>query len=208
MTWAAQQPIESPDWDDVYRQGTPPWDTGKVAAELVRVVEDGLVPRGAVLELGCGTGADSIFLAKRRFDVTAVDISPIAIERARSRAEQHDALIRFVLGDVLKFGQTAGQFDFVYDAGFYHCLRQTNLEGFLDLLWRVTRPGSQYLALVGAMGETAEGGPPQVSEDDIHDELGRLFEFIHVRPIRLASPRRAEGYLGWSCLMRRPVIGK
>ena len=209
MNGAASKPIESPDWDELYRRGTPPWDTGKPAAELVRVVEDGVVARrSTVLELGCGSGADAAFLAKRGFELTAVDISPIAIERARARAEQQDALLRFVQDDVLKFAQTAGTFDFVYDAGFYHCVRQTNLDGFLDMLWRVTRPGSLYLTLAGAAGEKAEGGPPQVSEDDIHDELGRLFEFVHLRPIRLASPLRTEGFAGWSCLMRRPVLGK
>jgi SAM-dependent methyltransferase len=208
MSWATlPKPAESVDWDALYRQGTPPWDTGRPQAELVRIVEEGLVRRGTVLELGCGTGADAIYLAKQGFEVTAVEVSPIAIERARARAEQHDALLRFVLGDVLKFGATAGQFDFVYDAGFYHFMRQSDLSGLLDLLWRVTRPGSHYLTLAGATGEKAEGGPPQVSEDDIHFELGRLFELVELRPMRLASPIRPEGFLGWSCLMRRPVLG-
>lgn len=205
---ALQKPAAITDWDAVYRLGTPPWDSGRPSAELVRLVDDGLVPRGTVLELGCGTGADAVFLAKRGFEVTAVDISPIAIERARGRAEQHDALLRFVLGDVLKFGATAGQFDLVYDAGFYHFIRLVNLTGFLDLLWRVTRPGSLYLTLAGAEGDKVEGGPPQVSADDIHFELGRLFEFIHVQPTRIASPLRPEGFMGWSCLMRRPVLPK
>jgi SAM-dependent methyltransferase len=145
-------------------------------------------------------------MARQRFDVTAVDISPMAIERARGRAEREDALLRIVQADVLQFGPTAGPFDLVYDAGFYHFIRQRALEKFLDALWRVTRPGSFYFLLAGAVGETAEGGPPQVSEDDIHNELGRLFETVHLRPCRFASPRRADGYLGWSCLMRRPVI--
>jgi SAM-dependent methyltransferase len=193
------------DWDAIYRMGTPPWDIGKPSAELVRVLSETHIPRGTALDMGCGTGADAIYLARHRFDVTAIDISPMAIERARVRLEREGGLVRFVQGDICRFAQMAGQFDFIYDAGFYHCVRQTDLDGFLDVLWRVTRPGSMYLSLCGAKGEKAEGGPPQVSEDDIHDELGRLFEFIHVRPCRFESPRRPEGYLGWSCLMRRPM---
>jgi methyl halide transferase len=196
------------DWDAIYRQGTPPWETGAAAKELIRVLDEGIVRPGTALELGCGTGADAIWLAGHGFEVTAVDVSPMAVERARVRAEGENPLPRFVLADVFKFAQTAGQFDFVYDAGFYHCVRQFNLDGLLDVLWRVTRPGSYYLSLVGSDGEEAEGGPPQVSEEEIHDELGRLFEFIHVRHFRFESPRHARGYLGWSCLMRRPVVAK
>jgi hypothetical protein len=81
-----------------------------------------------------------------------------------------------------------------------------DLTRFLDLLWRLTRPGSYYLVLAGSDQEVAEGGPPQVSEEDLRMELGRLFEFVHLRPCRVESPRREEGYLGWSCLARRPDV--
>ena len=163
----AQKRPEILDWDAIYRQGTPSWETGAPAGELVRVVEKGIVRPGTVLELGCGTGADAVYLARRGFEVTAVDISPMAVERARVRAEREDALLRFVLADVLEFGPTAGQFDLVYDAGFYRFIRQHALEKFLDMLWRVTRPGSLYLSLADAAGETADWAPPEISEEDI-----------------------------------------
>ncbi len=225
------------DWDGVYRGGTPPWDHDRPRAELVRVLDEYRLKPRTVLEMGCGTGADAIELARRRFEVTAVDCSPIAVERARLRAEQHDALLRFVQADIFEFGRSVGPFDLVYESGLYHAVRRTNLEGYLDLLWRVTRPGSHYLSLSGAPGncsnhrgdcpddcasekETAshralgaanesdddESGPPRVSEEEIHAELGRLFEFIHLRPIRLETADPNRTYPGWSCLMRRPAM--
>jgi len=190
----------------MYRRGTPPWDAGRPAAELVRVLDEGLLRPGTVLELGCGTGADAILLARRGFEVTAVDSSPLAIERARVRAEEAGVLPRFVLADVCEFGPKAGRFDLIYECGFYHFVRQAALERYLDLLWRITSPGSYFLALIGAPGETDGSGPPQVSEDDIYRELGRLFELVHLRSCRLESPQREEGYPGWSCLMRRPQL--
>jgi methyl halide transferase len=196
------------DWDAVYREGTPPWDTGAPHAELARVLDEHRLRPRTVLEIGCGTGADAILLARRRFEVTAIDCSPIAIERARLRAEQRDASIHFVLADMFEFARTAGQFDFVYDCGVYHIVRQANLERYLDMLWRVTRPGSHCLCLAGAPNETAEDGPPQVTDEEIHNELGRLFEFIHLRPTRLECPDRKEGHPAWSCLMRRPIVGE
>jgi len=197
---------EMPDWDAMYREGTPPWETGMPSGELIRVLDEGLIRPGTALEIGCGTGADAVCLARRGFELTAVDSSPTALERARTRAQQHSAAIRFVLGDVFEFAPQLEPFDFVYDAGFYHFIRQTDLDRFLDLLWKITRPGSLYLALAGSTDETAEGGPPQVSEDEIRFELGRLFALVHLRTCRIESPFRKEGHLGWSCLMKRPEL--
>ena len=195
------------DWDAAYRDGTPPWEAGVPSAELIRVLDEGLVRPGTALELGCGSGADAICLTRRKFEVTAIDVSPMAIERARMRAEMAGATVRFVLDDVFRFAKNTTPFDFVYDKGFYHFVRRTDLDRLLDLLWRVTKPGSLYLVLAGSDEETAAGGPPQVSEEEIRQELGRLFEFIHLRPCRLESPLRKEGYPAWSCLARRPIRG-
>ena len=192
------------DWDAAYRNGTPPWDADVPHAELTRVLDEHRLHPQTVLEIGCGTGADAIVLARRRFEVTAVDCSPIALERARLRAEQHDAWIHFVLADVFEFVRTTQQFDLVYDAGIYHFLRQVDLDRYLDVLWRVTRPGSYFLCLAGAPDDTTENGPPQVTDDEVHNELGRLFEFIQFRPTQLESSTRQEGYPAWSCLLQRP----
>ena len=205
---SAARPYSPPDWDAMYREGTPSWETGNPASELVSVLDEGVIPPGRTLDVGCGTGADAVCLARRGFEVTAVDSSPLAVERAHSRAELAGVPVRFVLGDVFEFVRTAERYDFVYDAGFYHFVRRYDLTRYVDLLWRTTRPGSFYLALAGSIGEEAEGGPPQVSEAEIRSELGRLFELVHLRHFQFESPNRDEGYLGWSCLMRRPQIAR
>ncbi len=191
------------DWDMAYRKGTPPWDAGKPHAELSRVLDEYQLCPQTVLEIGCGTGADAILLAQRRFEVTAIDCSPIAVERARLRAEQHDTLLHFVMADAFEFAPKTGQFDLVYDAGLYHSVREAQLAPYLDMLWRVTRPGSHFLCLSGAPSKTEDDGPPQVSEDEIRNELGRLFEFVHLRPTRLEGSDPNRHHAAWSCLMRR-----
>ncbi len=204
MTVAAPKP---PDWDAAYREGTPSWETGVPAAELVRILEEGLVTPCSTLEIGCGTGADAVQLVQRGFEVTAIDSSPTAIEPARVRAERDDILPRFVLADIFEFAPTAGRFDFIYDAGLYHYIRHYDLSRYLDVLWRVTRPGSLFLTLAGAGPERTEGGPPRVSKRHLYLELGRLFEIVQLEKCRLRSPFEREGYPAWSCLMRRPVLG-
>ncbi len=198
----------SMDWDAIYREGTPSWETGIPAGELVRFIDSKRIGRGSVLDVGCGTGADAVYMVRRGLEVTAVDSSPTAIERARVRAERDDALPRFVLADFFEFASIAGTFDFVYDAGFYHYVRTVALDRYLDGLWRVTRPGSYYMTFAAAPGEKHEGGPPAVSKRQLTNELGRLFEVVRLEQFRMLSPIAKDGILTWSCLMQRPMLKK
>jgi len=195
-----------PDWDALYRMGTPPWEAPGPAKELIRILDEGLLKPCRVLEIGCGTGADAVLLAKRGFEVTAVDNCPIALERARNRAHRAGALIRFVLEDIYSFGRHCEPYELVYDNGFYHYARMVELDKFLDLLWRITQPGSYYLTLAGATDPSIQDGFPQVAEQTIRFELGRLFQCVQIRPCRLHTIFRPEGYPAWACLMQRPMI--
>ncbi|MBN2022644.1 MAG: class I SAM-dependent methyltransferase [Pirellulales bacterium] len=198
------EPYQPPDWDLIYREGCPPWEIGQPKAELIRVLDEGHIKQGTALELGCGTGADAVYLSQRGFDVTAIESSPTALERARRRGQQEDAQVHFVLDDVFTFAETSEPFDLIYDAGFYHYIRRVKLQPFLEMLWRLTKPGSYYLALAGNADERTEQGPPRVSERELRGELGRILDVVQLRPCRLESPHRPEGYLAWSCLARRP----
>ena len=55
---------------------------------------------------------------------------------------------------------------------------------------------------------TADDNRPQVTDDEINNELGRLFEFVHVHPTLLENSINPVGIPGWSCLMLRPLVGK
>lgn len=191
------------DWDRLYREGRPPWETGQASGELVKLVKEGTVPVCRVLELGCGTGSNAVFLSKSGFEVTAIDSSPTALERARRRGRLENAPVHFILDDVFAYAKNAEPFDLIFDASFYHHARRDNLDQLLDLLWRVTKPGSLYVTLAGNADEVSEDGPPRVSEEDIHGELGRLLDMVQLRTFRFESPDREAGYLGWSCVMKR-----
>src|SRR5206468_8930829 len=82
---AMPNPDEVAHWENRYRE-RPPWDTGRVSAELRRRLGQFPIPRGRAVELGCGTGTNAIWLAQQGFDVTAVDISPTAIAAAQAKA--------------------------------------------------------------------------------------------------------------------------
>src|SRR5438094_177897 len=86
-------------WDERYQQKDTPWDTGQPSSELRLVVAEGSISPCRALELGCGTGTNAVWLAQQGFDVTALDVSPLAIARAQQRS---DAVgVRFLVADVL-----------------------------------------------------------------------------------------------------------
>jgi SAM-dependent methyltransferase len=75
-------------WWEHHYQNTAAGPAGRPSAQLIAEVV-GLTP-GTVLEAGCGTGADAVWLARQGWEVTAVDASPSAVRHARTLAAQHE----------------------------------------------------------------------------------------------------------------------
>jgi SAM-dependent methyltransferase len=108
--------VGRPAYDAMYRRGAP-WESGP-RPELVELVEAGRIPVGRALDIGCGSGADSIFLAERGFDVTGVDLSPVAIGKARAAAGEAGQQPKFLVLDLLKLpADFSGPFDLLFDGG-------------------------------------------------------------------------------------------
>ena len=95
------------EWDARYATKGQVW-SGNVNRLLPREVE-GLEP-GTALDVGSGEGADSIWLAKNGWDVTGVDISAVAVERAAALAAREGVAIDFLAADI---STTTGRFDLV-----------------------------------------------------------------------------------------------
>jgi SAM-dependent methyltransferase len=89
------------DWQTHYESGTPPWETGQTSQELARVIAEQKIEPCRVIELGCGSGINAVWLAQQGFEVTALDFTPLAIEKARQRAAAAGVPVRFVQADVL-----------------------------------------------------------------------------------------------------------
>ncbi|MEH0937663.1 class I SAM-dependent methyltransferase [Micromonospora psammae] len=70
-------------WDDLYEGRDQVW-SGRPNPHLVDVV--GALPKGTALDLGCGEGGDAVWLADQGWQVTAVDVSATALDRATARA--------------------------------------------------------------------------------------------------------------------------
>lgn len=192
-------------WDERYEKGDTPWETGQSSSELQRVLAETAIRPCRVLELGCGTGASAVWLAQQGFDVTAIDLSKLAIDRARQRATEAGVRVNFLVADVLKPPtELAGPFDFFFDRGCYHVVRREDVAAYVNTIRLLTRPGTLGLILTGNAREPHAPGPPVVTEEQIRAELGRLFDIVRLREFRFDQVETdGSRFLGWSCLLRR-----
>ncbi|NNE66477.1 MAG: class I SAM-dependent methyltransferase [Pyrinomonadaceae bacterium] len=94
--------------------------------DFLREAADANDNSGRALDLGCGTGVISVELAKRGFEVTAVDFIPKAIEMAMKRAKEEDVNIDFVAADLLKWTSDE-PFDLVHDSGTLHSIPTSSI---------------------------------------------------------------------------------
>jgi SAM-dependent methyltransferase len=151
-------------YDDRYRRlraaGNPGWEDDaeheRSLELLARFIAWDEVPRGGrALELGCGDGRKSLWLARRGWDVTGIDISPTAIGWARDKAAEASLTVDFRVGSVLDLAELAdADFDFVLDGHCAHGIIGADRSAFFGSARRVLRPAGAFLLM------TMCGEPP------------------------------------------------
>ncbi|MBI4670381.1 MAG: methyltransferase domain-containing protein [Chloroflexi bacterium] len=128
-----------------YLTGKTPWDTNITPPELVQLIEHEHFPRGRVLELGCGTGTNALYLAQRGFQVVGIDFASRAIDAARRKAKAAHAQIEFRRADVLAPGPFEHPFDLILDIGCFHGLDAAARARYAHNARQWTHPGSVLL---------------------------------------------------------------
>lgn len=101
---------DAAEWDAMYAEHDTVW-SGEPNAQLVAEVS-ALTP-GTALDVGCGEGADAVWLARHGWDVTAVDISEVALGRARAHAESEGFDIAFEHADLVAAPPAPEAYDLV-----------------------------------------------------------------------------------------------
>lgn len=139
---------ESDWWEQTYRETSEveiPWERGDPRPELVELVNKKQIKPGIkVLDLGCGLGTQTIYMASKGFDAYGIDISPSAIARAKERAKKANTRVKFDVGDVLSLPYQDNFFSFAFDFGCLHHNTASSNE-YLNELKRVLKKGSFYL---------------------------------------------------------------
>jgi SAM-dependent methyltransferase len=133
-------------YDQIYRRGAP-WE-GAPRQELVELLASGRLSTDTVggtraLDVGCGSGADSILLADHGFDVVGVDFSAVAVGKARAAAGDRGG-VRFVQADLFALPDdvTEPPYDLVFDGGTLDDFPAARRRELARTITDLTRPGA------------------------------------------------------------------
>jgi len=184
---------QATEWDARYSERDGAKWSGRPNGRLLAEVAS-LTP-GRALDVGCGEGADAIWLARNGWTVTAIDISEVAVIRAREAAERAGAAVEWVRGDVLQTPFPAGSFDLV--SMQYPALPKAAGEAAMRALLDTVSPGGLLLAVYHVLSDEhrehmkSQGVDPAdyVDADDLARLLGDAFTIeLHAVEPRIDPP--------------------
>lgn len=179
------------EWDERYQgDGSNIW-SGRPNDALVAEVAD--LPVGRAVDLGCGEGADAVWLASRGWEVTGIDISSVALVRAREAANDAGVEVEWIQADFVDTPPETASFDLVIS--FYPALLKTRIEESIVSLTAGVAPGGTLLFVWHAMTDPevarSRGFDPDdyVQIDDVAERLGESWDVIvnETRPRSQAS---------------------
>ena len=189
------------DWNERYENGDLPWDTGETDEHLARLVESGRVVPGKALEVGCGTGTNSLWLARQGFDVLGLDVAPAALERANQKLAGESLSCRFGLLDFVRDDSLTASYDFVFDRGCFHIYDDdADRFQFAKQVSRVLKAGGVWFSLIGSTeGGPRDTGPPRRTANDVVAAIEPHLEILELRSVvfRTTHPHEA---MAWHCL--------
>ena len=174
-------------WELYYVVGRTPWDTGEIPPELEELLEGGDLRPARALDLGCGTGTHSTYMARHCPEVVGVDFSRPALRQARRKAERAGVSVRFEVADVLKLGMPGsndlgGPFDFVLDVSCMHTFNVEDRARYGESVGRVVRPGGHVL-LYAWSPRQQDGRTVGLSVEETQAVMGDAFHMKWVRDV-------------------------
>ncbi|WNV77553.1 class I SAM-dependent methyltransferase [Geodermatophilus sp. DSM 44513] len=151
-------------YDELYRSTPAVW-SGRANRQLV--TEAAELPPGRALDAGCGEGGDALWLAERGWRVTAVDFSPVALERAAAAARARGLAdrVEWVHADLDRWVPAEGRFDLV-TAHYLHA-RWSDRAGVFRRLAAAVAPGGTLLVVGHLLGEAEGHGHHHAHDPDV-----------------------------------------
>ena len=147
---------------------------------------------GDVLDVGCGSGENTMLLASRGLHVLGVDWAAAAVEMARAKAAERSLEVEFEVADALRLDGLGRSFDTILDSALFHTFSDEARSEYVPSLGSVTRPGSMLYLLCFSELEPWGGGPRRVTQAEIRDAFADGWVVRSIVPERyeMTAPAR------------------
>jgi len=192
-----------------FYKGQAPWDIPGPQPAIVALEESGEI-NGSVLDAGCGTGENALYLASRGHEVLGVDFVASAIERARVKAAERGSTARFEVADALGLDKLGRTFDSVIDCGLFHVFNDEERPRYVASLAAAVRPGGRVHILCFSDKEPPGQGPRRITQAEFHDAFrdGWTVESIQESRFKTTDGPEAQtftpgGPRAWLATIRR-----
>jgi len=152
-------------WDASYHEGPAPWDIGRPQPAIVRLASEHTLA-GPVLDAGCGTGENALYLASLGLAVLGVDVAPTALAIAREKAANRGVEVEFALADVFQLEHVGRRFATVLDCGLFHTLDGPERRRYAQSLASVIEHDGTLYVLCFSDDEP-DRGPHPISQGDL-----------------------------------------
>ena len=182
-------------------KGTPPWDIGRPQRAFVQLADQGAI-EGAVLDAGCGTGENALYLAGLGHVVVGVDAVPAAIERAGAKMLEKGLQVQFLVADARRLDALGRMFDTVIDSGLFHVFSDQDRVAYVESLASAVRGGGRVFILCFSEREPGDWGPRRVTERELRDAFRDGWEVERIVPERLET-NLGHDVEGWLATVRR-----
>jgi len=152
-------------WQQRFESGDTPWDRRGPSPRLIRWLDEGALKPCRIAVPGCGSGWEAVELARRGFEVTAIDCTEAACAIVRRHAEAAGVQLHVLHADVTAWNPSQ-PLDAIYEQTCLCAIHPTLWRGYADSLWAWLRPGGRLAALFmqrpreSAVREGLVEGPP------------------------------------------------
>jgi len=160
--------------------GTPAWEIGRTQKEFTYLESAGEI-QGLVLDVGCGTGENALYLVERGYDVIGIDIASAAISKARKKAWKRGLHGLFLVQDALDLQNLGLKFDTIIDSGLFHVFSDEARKKFVKSLESVLRIGGMYLMICLSEHEPPGWGPRRITQAEIESAFCDGFRINYIR---------------------------
>ncbi|MHA2104763.1 MAG: class I SAM-dependent methyltransferase [Candidatus Hodarchaeales archaeon] len=184
--------------------GKPPWDIDRPQSAFIKLSKE-YGDFGHILDIGCGTGENSLIFAKLGYSVTGIDSSPKAIELASKKLNKNGLKLKFQVRNALNLANLVEKFDTIIDSGLFHIFSDIDRKIYIENLYQVLKSGGSLFILCFSDRETPGYGPRRVSKEEIKTSFEVGWDIENIEETKFETNFLNGSSIAWLIKLKKRI---